>query len=260
MVLIEDCALALLSETAGGPLGSFGDYAVFCLYKTLPVPNGAVLVQNGATEKPLADVGLRPAGAPSTIARTAELFAQRARARAGLAGSAVMTLKRGLGWTASALDIRRETVGNIGFDMGQVDLAMSGMSQRLIGRLDMQQIRERRIENCQTLLAHLSSEVRRPLPPLEPGVCPLFLPILVTDKQAAVSALRTRGVEALEFWNESIEPGGYEMSPIARFLRRHVLELPVHQDLTPLHMTYMAECLSRLDLRISDASHRILAA
>ena len=64
----------------------------------------------------------------------------------------------------------------------------------------------------------------------------------------------------LEFWNDSIEPDGYEMSSNARFLREHVLELPLHQDLSARHMTFMAECLSRLDLRISDASHRILAA
>lgn len=45
-LLIEDCALSLLSETGQRPLGSFGDYSVFCLYKTLPVPNGGLLVQN----------------------------------------------------------------------------------------------------------------------------------------------------------------------------------------------------------------------
>ena len=44
--LVEDCALALLSEAEGRPLGSFGDYAVFCLYKTLPVLDGGLLVQN----------------------------------------------------------------------------------------------------------------------------------------------------------------------------------------------------------------------
>ena len=43
--LIEDCALALLSSDAGGvPLGARGDAAVFCLYKTLPVPHGGLLL------------------------------------------------------------------------------------------------------------------------------------------------------------------------------------------------------------------------
>src|SRR5262249_61002951 len=43
--LFEDCALALFSRTASGiPLGTFGDAACFCLYKTLPVPHGGLLV------------------------------------------------------------------------------------------------------------------------------------------------------------------------------------------------------------------------
>ena len=46
MRLVEDCALALLSADGSLPLGTAGDWAVFCLYKTLPLPNGALLVQN----------------------------------------------------------------------------------------------------------------------------------------------------------------------------------------------------------------------
>src|SRR5438105_15451798 len=45
--LIEDCALALLSRDGGDPLGSTGDVSVFCLYKTLPVPNGGLLLVRG---------------------------------------------------------------------------------------------------------------------------------------------------------------------------------------------------------------------
>src|SRR5712691_2504104 len=44
LLLIEDCALALLSRLGERPLGSFGDAAVFCFYKTLPVPNGGALL------------------------------------------------------------------------------------------------------------------------------------------------------------------------------------------------------------------------
>jgi hypothetical protein len=82
----------------------------------------------------------------------------------------------------------------------------------------------------------------------------------VPDKTSAVAELKNAGVDALEFWNDSVELGGREMSPYARFLRAHVLEVPLHQDLNARHMCYTAECLSRLDLRVSDASQRILAA
>src|SRR5436853_6705480 len=33
LLLVEDCALSFLSDFQGQPLGSFGAYAVFCLYK-----------------------------------------------------------------------------------------------------------------------------------------------------------------------------------------------------------------------------------
>jgi dTDP-4-amino-4,6-dideoxygalactose transaminase len=260
MLLVEDCALALLSEADGRPLGSVGDWSVFCLYKTLPLPNGALLVQNTDREPAIRDVPLRSAGAPSTIGRTAELFVQRARLRIGAVGSALSMLKRSAGWAASAFDIHRATVGDIGFDLAQVDLAIAAISQRLLERIDFSEIRERRRANFRVLSSQLGDQIRRPLPDPEPGVCPLFFPILVPDKHAAVEALAKQGVEALEFWNDSSEPGGREMAPNARFLREHVLELPLHQDLTERHMTYIAECVSRLDFRMSDASHRILAA
>src|SRR5262249_18032916 len=46
MLLVEDCALSLLSRSGDRALGTFGQWSVFCLYKTLPIPNGALLVQN----------------------------------------------------------------------------------------------------------------------------------------------------------------------------------------------------------------------
>ncbi|HEX7793041.1 MAG TPA: DegT/DnrJ/EryC1/StrS family aminotransferase [Vicinamibacterales bacterium] len=260
MLLVEDCALSLLSETVGRPLGSFGDWSIFCLYKTLPVPNGAVLVQNTDREEPLPDVRLRPAGAPSTVGRVLELLVQRVRVRYGSTGDGLSMLKRGAGRLASAANVDRANVGDIGFDLGQVDLAISDLSLRLIDRVDLQRVRQRRIANYQTLSTQLGCRVSRPLPEPAAGVCPLFFPILVPNKRAVVDGLARRGVEALEFWNDSVEPGGKEMAATARFLREHVLELPLHQDLTERHMTYMAECLIRLNVRMPHAGDRILAA
>jgi dTDP-4-amino-4,6-dideoxygalactose transaminase len=260
ILLVEDCALALLSESGGRPLGSFGDWSVFCLYKTLPLPNGALLVQNTDCEEPIPEVSFRSAGAPSTLGRLAELFVQRVRLRTGAAGDAVLTLKQTVGRLASAVDIHRATVGDIGFDLTQVDLAISAVSRHLLSRIDFAGIRAQRQTNLRTLQSQLTDAIKRPLPDPEAGVCPLFFPILVPDKRAAGAALAKRGIETLEFWNDSCEPGGYEMSPDTRFLREHVLELPLHQDLNERHMTYIADCLSQLDLRVSHGSHRILAA
>jgi dTDP-4-amino-4,6-dideoxygalactose transaminase len=74
--------------------------------------------------------------------------------------------------------------------------------------------------------------------------------VLVPDKHAAAEALRQRGIDALEFWNESSD-SGREMSANARYLRQHVLELPIHQDLTPRHIAHIARQVSALSLRMA---------
>src|SRR5271157_3318561 len=72
-ILIEDCALSLLSEPQGKPLGASGDYSVFCLYKTLPVPNGGLLVQNTSGLPELAGLQMKSYPLLGTIGRSAEL-------------------------------------------------------------------------------------------------------------------------------------------------------------------------------------------
>jgi hypothetical protein len=172
---------------------------------------------------------------------------QRIRGRANGLGAALQVVKRGMGRAAGALEIRRANVGDIGFNLDEVDLAMSRVSARLLDRLDFEDIRRRRVENYRLLDEQLDPRVVRAFPGLPAGVCPLFFPVLVPDKRAATRTLQQSGVDALEFWNDSIESGS-EMSADARFLRGHVLELPIHQDLTPLQIAYMARETSALPM------------
>ena len=251
MLLVEDCALSLLSESHGRSLGTFGDWSVFCLYKTLPLPNGALLVQNGPRLESLERLTLRRAGSASVLGRTAELFVQRIRGRANGVGAALQILKRGMGRAAGALEVRRANVGDIGFNLDEVNLSMSKLSERLLARMDFAEIRRRRVENYRRLAEGLSPDVIPLFPSLPDGVCPLFFPIVVPDKRHAADALRARGVDALEFWNDSVEPGAHEMGPDARFLRRHVLELPIHQDLTARHIDHVARQVSAIARRVA---------
>jgi hypothetical protein len=249
MLLIEDCALSLLSETGGRPLGSFGDYAIFCLYKTLPLPNGGLLVQNRA---PLAEItGLRmtPVSSLSVAGRLLELTAEWTRSRADTVGKAFFALKRASGRALSALSVRREPVGDIGFDLTKVHLGMSPVCQDLIKRFDYAAIPRRRRENYLRLCDRLRDRIPLLKPELDPGTCPLFFPLLVADKHAAALALRRRGVESVEFWNEG-DPEARADSSAAQFLRTHLLELPVHQDLTARQVDYMAEQIVRLNISL----------
>jgi dTDP-4-amino-4,6-dideoxygalactose transaminase len=256
MLLFEDCALSLLSTFSDGrPQGSVGHWSVFCLYKTLPLPNGALLVQNDHPVESLERLKLRHAGAASIAGRVAELLVQRLRGRINGAGAALAALKRGMGLAAGALDVPRANVGDIGFNLGEVDLAMSPISERLITRFEYDDIRRRRVANYRQLLRELTAGadlMRSAITPLFPalpdGVCPLFFPVLVPDKAEAAHTLRRRGVDVIEFWNDPVGDGR-EMGPHARFFRTHVLELPIHQDLGPRHISHIARQL--FDMRVA---------
>jgi hypothetical protein len=83
---------------------------------------------------------------------------------------------------------------------------------------------------------------------LKDGVCPLFFPILVRDKRSAARALGQRGIGAVEFWNEGDPRTNGACGADAHYLRAHVLELPIHQDVTASQVEYMADQLLRLKL------------
>ena len=248
MILVEDCALSLLSAPDGRPLGSAGDFSVFCLYKTLPVPNGSVLVQNTVSLDALDRLQLRSAGTASVLGRMAELVVERLRGRANGVGPVLQSAKRALGKAAGAANVQRASVGDLGFDLAQVDLEMSPATDRLLRRFDFAGIQRRRAANYRALGHTLNGKVTVAQPDLPDGACPLFFPILVRDKAAAARALRASGVQALEFWNYGADGAEGESSDI-KFLRSHVLALPVHQDLSPRQIDHMAGRVAGLNLR-----------
>jgi dTDP-4-amino-4,6-dideoxygalactose transaminase len=250
MWVVEDCALALLSDAGTRPLGTFGHWSIFCLYKTLPLPNGACLVENVGHLAGLDNISLRQAGFPSVIGRTAELVVRNIRSRSDNFGAAMESMKRAAGRAAGAMDVPRAKVGDIGFNLNEVNLAMSDISARLLKRLDFENIRNRRIANYLQLAEHLEGFVTPLHAGLPDGVCPLMFPILVEDKAAAAELLRSYGVDVLEFWNHGADPDRLD-SPNTTFLREHVLGLPIHQDLTPRHIDYVAAQAGRLNLRMS---------
>ncbi len=240
MLLVEDCALSLLSEPDGQMLGTHGDWAVFCLYKTLPVPNGSLLVQNTLPLDSLDRLNLRPAGAISVMGRLAELVVQRVRAKANAIGTTLQSAKQAVGRALGAADVARSNLGDIGFSLDDVDLGMSSTSERLLRRLNFDDIRRKRVSNYKTLANALNGSVTHLHPQLADGVCPLFYPIVVDDKPATAGALRAHGVQALEFWNHGADAIAGESADV-QYLRSHVLALPVHQDLSPRQLQHMAD-------------------
>jgi dTDP-4-amino-4,6-dideoxygalactose transaminase len=244
-LLVEDCALALFSETEGKPLGAFGDYSVFCLYKTLALPNGGVLVQNRGALPQLEGLELEECPRISAAGRTAELALETLRSRCEWAGRMLFTLKQGVGRKLRAASVRQVPVGDIGWDIGSVNFAMSKISNSLLRGIDHVRIRRIRRENFFRLQSKLAGHVKMLREDLGPGVCPLFFPILVARKREVAEALRSRGIEAVEFWNDVQD--NPHVGADARYLRAHVLELPIHQGVTPTQVDYIAEQIRLLN-------------
>ena len=159
MLLVEDCALSLLSETAEAAArhrSATGRSSVStrrCRCRT-----ARCSCRTGRRLEALERLPLRHAGSASVLGRTAELLVQRIRGRANGVGAALQVVKRGMGRAAGALDVRRANVGDIGFNLDEVDLAMSGVSARLLERLDFEDIRRRRVANYRLLDAALDPD------------------------------------------------------------------------------------------------------
>jgi selenocysteine lyase/cysteine desulfurase len=248
ILLIEDCALSLLSEGEGRALGSLGDYSIFCLYKTLPVPNGGVIVQNRNVVPDLLCLPLSPCGSASVASRSLELMLERLRSRANGFGEALVAFKRGLGMACNGLGVKRLPIGNTGFDWSHLNVGASDFSNFLVRRFDYAEIRRQRRSNYLYLAERLAGKATFLFPTLPEGICPLFFPILVRDKQRAAQTLWQRGIGAVEFWNEGDAEATAEKFPDSHFLRKHVLELPIHQDVTPSHLEYISDQVRQLDV------------
>lgn len=257
LILVEDCALALFSETGGQPLGSFGDYAVFCLYKTLPVIDGGLLVQNRDPFVELDNLPLRRIGWAFEIGQAAQSWTERWRSRAPRLGAAIAVAKRGIGALLTELNVERVPVGDVGFNTTQASFAMSSWSDHLLARLECAAICPQRRRNFTMLAEQLAASGIVPWLDLEPGVCPLFYPLLVKDKPAAGRALRARGVMATELWNEGDPLSACHEGAGAQFLRRHVLELPIHQDICEEQIRYIAQEVIDSRVALEPTSRRL---
>ena len=90
----------------------------------------------------------------------------------------------------------------------------------------------RRRRNYTRLRDHLGTVAPPILGDLPPGVCPLFYPIRTRNQPAVMARLRAAGVDTTDFWDRppAAVPAG--MFPEVDELRRTVLWLPCHQDLT----------------------------
>ncbi|MBW2995892.1 DegT/DnrJ/EryC1/StrS family aminotransferase [Candidatus Woesearchaeota archaeon] len=236
--LIEDCALALFSRHKGKLVGSYGDFAVFSLRKTLPLFEGGVLVVNN--EKFELPVNKRRALKLSymfyRLGRTLEYLKKGIYFRLGKA--ATKYEKR-----TKKKDKERELFGD-----ASVFFKSMWLSRFVLKHCDSQKIIKQRRENFLFLLNALKgSKVEALIKELPAGVCPLFFPVLHENKLEIREKLWRDGIETLLHWNK-ILPEQLELNkyPDTKYLADRQFSIPIHQDLKKKHMEYIAEKLKEI--------------
>jgi dTDP-4-amino-4,6-dideoxygalactose transaminase len=125
---------------------------------------------------------------------------------------------------------------------------MAGMSRTLIANVSPEAIVSRRRSNYEYLLArlldsHALEPIHRTLPP---GVCPLYFPVLAAQPERTVQHLAEQGIGAIRWWGSFHSAVEWSKFPHESFLKRHLVALPVHQDLTHAHMRRLIDAIHSL--------------
>lgn len=209
LLLIEDCAPAWLSSTGGRPSGSFGDLAVFSLYKQIGIPDGGAAI----CARPLtAPHGHAPLGLGAALRRHGAWVAQR------------QWPDRGQRTVPEVDPVEDIALGNPGPHP-------TAISRFLLPKLPTAEVASRRRENYRTLLERLGEHVPAPFERLPDGASPWMLPVAATDKSDLIRRLAAAGILAVDYWSVPHPSLPVERFPEIAARRERTVALPVHQEL-----------------------------
>lgn len=231
LILIEDCAHALYSKIDEKPLGTFGNFGVFSLRKTLPIPDGGMLLLNDRREP-----GAKEKKGESPIVSILSLLEKWAEFKTGISPRCILLridrLRDGL--------IKKDSKKKIDLSGG-----ISPISLRLLKDFEKEAIIEKRRANYQYYLDRLKNRkgLKILIPKLIDGVCPIGFPVLIDDRDRIRKRLLEKRINLRTFWDilpaeisPSEHPAAYEIS-------RKILVLPVHQSLEKSHLDYTIQNL-----------------
>jgi dTDP-4-amino-4,6-dideoxygalactose transaminase len=212
-LLIEDAAQAWLASTRDRPVGAYGDLSIFCLYKTIAIPDGAAAMCTSPLPRP---------GEPSGSARVV-----LRRVASSLGASTP-------GFAPLVARVRARAVYDPVADFAMTpSVAPSVYSRFVLDRYDTGDIAARRRHNYEVLRRALDPWVAPPFSELPAGASPMCFPVSTTRKREVIARLAELGIDVLDFWSHAHPLLDQERYPFVAELRQRIVGLPVHQDLTP---------------------------
>ncbi|WP_143962610.1 DegT/DnrJ/EryC1/StrS family aminotransferase [Litoribacter populi] len=221
IMLIEDAAQAFLAERDGIPVGSHGDFSIYCLYKTYGLPDGGALV----SKKPLKDnYATSPSGVWKMVKRHINFVSEQRGEVAGLH----------LGFN-NAMNVYKKVKNESNekeLELGDPTTRASSMTMKLLPLLLDENTAAKRRDNYRYMLSKLGELVPPPFNELPEGASPFAFPIKMDDAKEFLARLKKKGVIGQLFWLNPHPTLPREEFPFSIELREGVMALPVHQDLS----------------------------
>lgn len=226
LLLLEDAAQAWLASRDGIPVGTDGDVAIWCLYKTVGVPEGAVLRCADPPPQPDPDPSLGIGGV--------------ARRHAAWAAQRMPPL-------AAAAALRAVPPYDHGHDIAlrDVEAGCWPVVPWLLPRVADPDAAVSRRANYTRLLDWLGDLVPPPFDRLAAGASPFGFPVQTDDKPGLLRRLAAHGVIGMDFWSlphPALDPGAF---PAVEARRGRTVVLPVHQDLSSRDLSAIAAAVER---------------
>ena len=252
--LIEDCALSLFSSNGKTQLGSTGDISIYNFPKTLPVPDGGLLVINNADLLSNSWIMSPPPFRP--ILRKMLPFLKRNVLRASsriipLYSVLWSTLKRTQSFPE--IDGEKKTKypdmpASYYYDEKLNGRRISSITKYMLRRFNVGIIVKKRRENYIRLLGLFSGvrEIKPLYEDLPEGVSPLHFPILIKNREWVCRRLNELSIAATSWWAGYHSDLPWDDFIDACFLKDNLLALPIHQQLNEENIKYIAEKVMNL--------------
>ena len=213
LLLLEDAAQAWLAERDGYPVGSTSDLAIFCLYKSIGVPEGAALISRAPTPEPPIDPRF---GAGVLARRHGAWLAQH---------SALFHAMTGRFTLSGEYSAERDR------ELGDADSGPWGSVEKLLPRLADRHVAAVRRAHYAVLLDLLGDRVEPPFDTIPEGSAPFAFPVADEAKPDLLERLRRQGIHGLDLWSAPHPSLPVEQFPRAARRRATLVGLPVHQEL-----------------------------
>ncbi len=233
VLLLEDAAQSWLAVHDSGPVGSYGDLAIYCLHKSFGLPDGGALVSRAAAVSPHTGRGL---GVSRVLARHREWLAQRPAL-----GRRFRVDREG-----ERFSHRDPEIPERAFALGDPDSAPLGLTSFLLPRITDPSAPARRRRNYEALLERLAEHVPPGFRRAPPGSAPYVFLVTTARKRDVLDRLAAERILGGRLWETPHPSLDIRAFPTAVSMRSTLVGLPVHQELRDADIDRIASVYLRV--------------